>query len=158
MRSDGAESDCFLGWAQCKECYTFVRWRKCNVCRENRKDLRKPAAQGKSSTPKPNDRSWRKRHIWGCCRGPVDGRGALKGSVPVTVRPREAALVSGCGWRWSGRRGGSNIASTSAMCVRALMSFVHSKRSPRAREGTRSGYCPRASLVPCLPRLKLDFK
>jgi hypothetical protein len=40
--------------------------------------------------------------------------------------------VSGCGWRWSGRRGGSNIASTSAMCVRALMSFVHSKRSPEA--------------------------
>ena len=59
----------------------------------------------------------------------MDGRGALKGSVPVTTRPQEAALVSGCGWWWSGRRGGSNSASTSAMCVRALMSFVKKKPS-----------------------------
>ena len=156
MRSNGAESCCFLGWAR-TQCSPLCSVKKGNVCQGNRKDLRKPAAQGKSSTPEPNDRSWRKRHIWGCCRGPVDGRGALKGSVPVTVRPQEAALVSGCGWWWSGRRGGSNIASTSVMCVRALMSFVHSKRSPRAREGTRPGVAA-ASLVPCLPRLKLDFK
>jgi hypothetical protein len=76
------------------------------------------------------------------------------------VRPQKAALVSGGGWWWSGRRGGSNIASTSAMCVRALMSFVLSKRSPlpRAREGTRPGTAAASSSsVPCLPRLKLDF-
>ena len=37
VRSDGAESDCFLGWARRKDCYAFVRWESVMSVRETEK-------------------------------------------------------------------------------------------------------------------------